>query len=356
MNFSVVPKEVAQTQRRRALISELKSLHSRYGTFVGSNYDISDECNLSCEGCLYFSGLAYQKRGAVSQEDWQQFFRKEAERGVNFGYFAGAEPSLVPEALRAAHGNIRYGVIFSNGIKRVPEDIRYRVHLSLWGGAEDNQKFRGADNTTKALRNYEGDDRAVAVYTINRKNIEGIVPVSQLCAEHGIPITYSYFTPTDDYLARLNNRDLGNTAFFRTSSKADHLMLGRSDFQRAAAEIEKAMELCRDFVLYSSDYNDWVTQEGGVYSLNEKGVATDCGYMLSRGFKHFNVDLSINSGKCCLPNLDCGECRAYATSYATYMSRLQQFRKSDDLLEQWLSVRRIWLRLFLLPEQMEALP
>lgn len=335
-------------------LERIRFLHQKIGILVSSNYDVADECNLSCEGCLYFAGLDYKKREPVNAAAWDSFFSKEAERGVNFGYFAGAEPSLVPYVLLGAAKHIRHGVIHTNGIKRISEDIRYRIHISLWGDQTDNKTYRGADNSIKALRNYQGDSRAIAVYTINRQNISNIVPVSEMCAAHGIPITFSYYSPTDDYLARLNGTQLANSKYFRVHSEDDVIALGEKDFVRARDEIGNAKSKLPDDVWYSLEYDHWITSPASLYQLDENGVATDCGNRVAKKFHHYNVDLSRNTGKCCSPNIDCKSCRAYTNGYATLLSRFNQLRKNEKSLGMWLNTWELWMRLFLLPEKITS--
>lgn len=342
--------------RHRAAIKRIKNLHQRYGVIVSSNYDIADECNLTCEGCLYFAGLNYRKRTPASVEQWEEFFRHEAESGVNFGYFAGAEPSLVQDVLRAALKHISHGVVFSNGIKPIPKDIPYRIHLSVWGNQEDGKSFRGADNSIKALKNYRGDPRAIAVYTINRRNIAHITEVSKLCADHGIPITFSYFSPTDDYLSRVSGEKRSESLFFRGFNTADLLVLSQNDFLRAHEEIVRAKETLPEWVWYSLDYDRWVGRPEGLYQLDEQGVAVGCVNRASAGSRHYNVDLSLETSKCCSPNIDCRECRAYAQSYATLLSRLKEFRRDTESLEMWLEAWELWLKLFIFDQALLHAP
>lgn len=333
---------------RRARLLKIRTLHRFFGK--PTTYDISDVCNLTCEGCLYFSGKDYVPRpDSSSLLAWDMFFEGEKQRGVNFGYFTGAEPSLAPDILRQAMKHIPAGVIFSNGIKKVPDDVRYSIHFSIWGDAENNAQLRGADNTAKALRNYQGDERAMATLTINRRNIDQIVPITRRCADHGVNITYSYFSPTDDYLDRLSGAEREESDYYRVSSGSDNIMLGPDDFERARNAILEAKQAYPENVLYLMGFNDWVTGPD-LYDLDENGIATDCGIRLSPELKHWNVDLTENSGKCCSPNIDCKDCRAYANTYGTYLARLKSFAGEGDKLDQWIEVWELWARMFILRE------
>lgn len=341
----------AVADERAALFARLRDLRAKFPTIVSSNYDVSDTCNLSCEGCLYFSGINYTKlQGKRTVTEWERLFAAEAERGINFGYFAGAEPSLVPGILRAASRHLRTGMIATNGIKRIPEDIRYRIHVSLWGDEAASRELRGADNGPKALRNYQGDDRAIAVYTISRRNIDQIVPVSRMCADHGVPITFNYFSPTDDYQARLAGSVTSESDYFHASSSEDNLALTPADLLRAHEAIAEARSRHPDAIWYSLDYDRWITSGEPLYRLDAEGIAIDCGNRVSPAHRHINADLTISTGKCCSPNIDCRECRAYLQGYATLLSRLRTFSKQPRDFRMWLDVWELWMRLFLLPE------
>lgn len=74
-----------------------QELRARVGRLVPSNYDISDTCNLRCEGCLFFDGAdRLGHDDAADDAAWDAFFAAEGARGVNFAYLAGAEPTLAP--------------------------------------------------------------------------------------------------------------------------------------------------------------------------------------------------------------------------------------------------------------------
>ncbi len=302
----------------------------RIGRLRTSNYDISNVCNLRCEGCLYFSGAGDEILAAEhSIEMWRSFFAAEAKRGINFAYIAGAEPSLTPDRIRACHEHIPMGVIFTNGTKRIDSDIDYRIHVSIWGDEVGSKRYRGADINSKAMRNYVDDDRAVFVMTLNSHNLSEVAAVVAQCADNGLTLTFSLFSPTREY----NAPDAAR-------SGAD-LRLSADDLAAARDVMLQAEQLHPDTVRISHPFINWVTQEGSLYTLDEAQVATDCGNRLTRSHVHWNADLQRNSGKCCSPNLDCRDCRPYAMSLATYFNRRRQM--PDD----WPAVWQFWSELFL---------
>ena len=61
-----------------------------------STYDMSNRCNLRCDGCYYFEG---EKQFAVENprvEAWRELMQSEKKWGITYVVLAGAEPSLVP--------------------------------------------------------------------------------------------------------------------------------------------------------------------------------------------------------------------------------------------------------------------
>src|SRR3974390_2788147 len=93
-----------------------------------STYDMSNRCNLRCEGCYYYEG---EKQFAVENgqvEAWRGLMRSEKERGITYVVLAGAEPSLVPELLEVCYQEMPLGSIASNGFRKIPETVGYKIH------------------------------------------------------------------------------------------------------------------------------------------------------------------------------------------------------------------------------------
>lgn len=319
-----------------------------------SQYDVSNICNLRCEGCLFFAGDDYL--GHPEETDLariERFYESEAARGVNFAQFGGAEPALTPQILRIAGRHIRRGVVFTNGTIRIPDDVPYRLHISLWGGPQESARVRGADVVAKAIRNYRGDRRAVFVFTINAQNLESLPDIVELCERNSVLLTFSHFSPTVDYAAFLDGSS-DSREFFRLRAQ-DALALGPHHLQRAEALVEQAMNDAPDTVVYSPAFNAWVNQPEGLYAIDPaSGVATDCGSRVTRRYRHFHADLTdAGDVKCCAPNLDCSTCRIYAQSLSSALSRVGGVAPDGAGFAEWLEMWSLWCRLFL-PDWEEA--
>ena len=314
-----------------------------------SQYDITSICNLSCEGCLFFSGSDYLgHRDLDDLAAVDAFFAAEAARGVRYGYFGGAEPSLVEGKLVAAGRHLPYGVVFTNGTRRLSDEIGYRIHISVWGRPERSKALRGADMLSKQIRNYRGDPRAVFVFTINAQNIEDITWVAEFCADNDVALTFNHYSPTSKYLAYLNGRS-DTDAFHARNSEGEDLLLGPRHLSRAREIIDGLLNAGHGRILYDRMFNHLIHDPAGLYPAldPDTGVARDCGVVLSPSLRHYNTDLSQSSGKCCTPNIECGTCRLYAQSFATVLARATRRMRNPDERIRTIRLWRLWCAVFL---------
>lgn len=324
-------------------------LRRHAGGIVGSNYDISDVCNLRCEGCLYFEGADRLGHGDVADDDaWAALFARERVRGVNYAYFSGAEPALRPERLRRAAAIIPRGVVFTNGTVRIDERLPYALHISLWGDAADTPALRGGDSFDKAFRLFGADRRARFIFTVNATNAESTWGVAERCAREGARLSFSLFSPTEQYRTKLEAAAGNDDAYFRISTPDHHLVPGPAALADIRATLAEVAARHPATVIYSGAYNHWVTNPDGLYRIDPAtGWAMDCGTRNSARHRHVRADLSASVSKCCSPNIDCRTCRIYGMASGTAVSRFRRFAASYDGFRDWLDIAEQWSRLFL---------
>lgn len=329
-------------EARRRLAEVRKA--ARY--FKTSTYEISAHCNLKCEGCLYFSGEhAYQHTERTDAETWREFFRQEAERGITFAFLAGAEPSLVIDRLLAAWEFIPTGMVVTNGTRRIPEEIGFRIHVSVWGNEATTKLTRGANVTQKALHNYAFDPRAILVYTINKLNLDEIMPMVQSCFEHGLPLTFNYYSPTQRYQQELNGMVQPRPDYFRFSNSERNLVMGAEDYQRTKEIIKQAKAAYPDTIVYSMAYDEWVTSEN-MYELDDQGVASNCAGRSDRVHGTFFVDQTKSLLKCSNPTFDCRECRTYANGMTSHIRIEHQRMFHSETRVGWSDAFECWNKIF----------
>ncbi len=286
-----------------------------------STYDMTNRCNIRCDGCYYFEG---DKQHAVQNEDpesWRQLMIGEKERGITFVVLAGAEPSLVPDLCRACYEIMPLGCIASNGFKAIPRDIGYRIHISVWGNDGTSLRIRNAkDLLRKQIENYRDDPRAVFVYTLTRDNIDEARGAAEILADNGCRLTFNMFSSPVGYLGGL-----------------------RHDAESLAKSRGVMLELLAKYpeqVLFSA-YNAVAhTHRLGLHELfgcsyPRMNPSTDIG--LGRSFKQYRADLTWDRGAaCCVPDTDCPDCRHYAAGSAVVTARLYRHTVDPERFKSWL--------------------
>jgi MoaA/NifB/PqqE/SkfB family radical SAM enzyme len=286
-----------------------------------STYDMTRRCNLRCEGCYYYEGAKQHAAENRDPDAWRALMRAEKARGVTFVVLAGAEPALVPELCRVCYAEMPLGTIATNGLVRIPEDIGYRLHISIWGNDDTSRRIRGAkDMLAHQLDNYRDDPRAVFVYTFTPDNIDEAHEVVATLAEQNARVTFNMFSAPVGYTGPLRHTP-------------DSLQRVRETMLQMTAAHPRQ-------VLFSA-YNAMVhTHRLGLHDLfacpyPRRNRSTNVG--LGRSFRQYRTDLDWDrAAACCVPDTDCADCRHYAAGSAIVTAKL--FRHATDPV-----VFRAWL-------------
>ncbi len=315
------------------LIKERWEKVRRYFFLRESTYDMSNRCNIRCEGCYYFAGEKQFAEENTDEKCWQQLFEAEKERGVTFAVLAGAEPSLVSNLCEICYKVIPLGTIASNGLKPIPRAIDYQIHISVWGNDRTSQIIRKApDMLARQMINYKGDPRAVFVYTFTPVNIDEAREVTKLLAENNQKITFNMFSSPVGYKGHLRHTE-------ETLNKTRRVMS------------ELLMEYPQT-VLFSP-YN--IVAHTGKQGLHElfscsyprMNSSTDIG--LGRSFRQYRTDLQWDrDAACCVPDTDCDDCRHYAAGSAVVTARMYRHATDPVTFSAWLdyvdTYLAVWVR------------
>lgn len=286
-----------------------------------STYDMTNRCNLRCDGCYYYEGVKPLARENSDPEAWRQLMRSEKERGITFVVLAGAEPSLVPELLAACQEEIPLGCIASNGFRRIPESVGYKIHVSVWGNDATSARVRQARNLMEAqIDNYRGDHRAVFVYTFTRENVEEAYPVVETLAACDCRVTFNMFSSPLGYQGSLrHDRD----SLSRVRRAMMDLLLRYP--RHVLFSGYNIMAHTHDFSLH------------GLFSCPypRRNPSTDIG--LGRSFRQYRTDLTWDrDAACCVPDTDCADCRHYAAGSAVVTARLYRHVTDPLTFRSWL--------------------
>jgi organic radical activating enzyme len=293
----------------------------RYFFLRESTYDMTNRCNIRCEGCYYFTGAKQFAEEHPDESVWRSLMQAERERGITFAVLAGAEPSLVPQLCRICAEIIPCGAIATNGLKALPRDIDYRIHISVWGNDRTSSEIRKADNLlVRQMANYRDDPRAVFVYTFTPHNIDEAKEVTALLAANGQQITFNMFSAPIGYTGPLRHSpaSLARTAEMMTELLHDHPRT----------------------VLFSA-YNIVAhTHALGLHDLfscpyPRRNPSTAIG--LGRSFRQYRTDLQWDrAAACCVPDTDCRDCRHYAAGSAVVTARMFRHATDPETFAAWL--------------------
>jgi hypothetical protein len=305
-----------------------------------ANVDVTSRCNLRCEGCFYFEGDDYKQ---ATEEDnlapWRLFFADQARRGVTFASLVGAEPALEQDRLQVANQYLPRGAIFTNGTIKIRPSIHYPIVISIWGDSESTTDFRGGGVFWKALKTHKGDRRTRALFTVHAKNIDQISAVTRIVHDHGIPLSFNYFSPTNSYLHKLAVNAQNDGEFFRISSKRDNLLLTPEALARTRDTIDDVIDLYPETVFHTHAFNRVCTDPDGLYEIDpQTGIATNCGGRNFHWHQSYRVDLRPSTAKCCTPNVNCKYCRLNAVALASLLFRLDRFVGSIQEFRDWLDI------------------
>jgi MoaA/NifB/PqqE/SkfB family radical SAM enzyme len=293
----------------------------RYFFLRESTYDMTRRCNIRCEGCYYFEGDKQHAAELGDPEAWRALMRAERERGITFVVLAGAEPSLVPDLLHVCYQEISLGAIATNGIQRIPEAVGYKLHISVWGNDDTSWRIRKAKHMlARQIDNYQGDSRAVFVYTFTPHNIAEAAQVAEMLAAKNCRLTFNMFSAPVGYSGALRHTP-------------DSLARTRQAMRDLLARYP-------DNVLFST-YNAVAhTHRLGLNDLfgcsyPRRNPSTDLG--LGRSFRQYRTDLNWDrEAACCVPDTDCADCRHYASGSAVVTARLFRHAVDPDTFTSWL--------------------
>lgn len=293
-----------------------------------STYDMTNRCNIRCEGCYYYKGDKSVTKENNDPDKWQHLMAGEKKRGITYVVLAGAEPSLVSELCEICFQEIPYGCIATNGLKKIPESIDYQIHISVWGNDQTSLRTRNAKNMLRRqIENYKDDPRAVFVYTFTRNNIDEIYDVMELIAKNDGTLTFNMFSAPVGYDGDLRHNDLS-------------LIKTRKTMQKICSEYPAN--------IYFSNYNIVChTHKLGLHDLfhcsyPRMNPSRDVG--LGRSFRQYRTDLSWDRKmSCCVPDTDCADCRHYAAGSAVVTARMYRHATHPDLFSAWLDYVDVYL-------------
>ncbi len=293
----------------------------RYFFLRESTYDMTNRCNIRCDGCYYYEGDKHFAAENRNPEDWRALMRSEKGRGITYVVLAGAEPSLVPDLLQVCYDEMPLGCIATNGLKKIPEQVGYKIHISVWGNDRTSELTRRAKNLLKKqIENYRNDPRAVFVYTYTRENIDEADEVAGELAAQNCRLTFNVFSSPVGYEGPLRHHP---ASLAQTRSSMINLL------HRYPQHVL--------FSYYNAVAHTSLFGLHDLYSCSYPRCNPSQDIGLGRSFRQYRTDLNWDrSVACCVPDTDCPDCRHYAAGSAVVTARLYRHVITPDTFKSWL--------------------
>ena len=301
-----------------------------------SIYDVTDQCNLRCKGCFFFSSGEHRK--AHEEKDinkWNQFVAQEKKRGVNLAILIGGEPTLYPERIAAFYDRLP-SYCATNGQIKIDRD-RFRdlmIGISLWGDSEIEKQLRGKDTFSTSLKNYAGDPCTYFLFTISPRQLGSIEPVVQRIVDAGLKV----------HMQLLSNDE--SVSGFDWN---DHLL------QHAREEMDMVLDRNPRTVISSHYYHKVITTRnmlGRTFGWHECPSVTvgldDRTPQPKRliRFVRWASDLKSMHRCCTSETRDCSTCMDGAAHMSWIMVNKRAHMCSSQTLQDWISVYEMFAKLY----------
>ena len=301
-----------------------------------SIYDVTNQCNLRCRGCFFFS--SDEHKAAPEEMDirkWEAFVDSEKVRGVNLAILIGGEPTLYLDRVAAFYKRLPT-YCATNGLIKVPRD-RFpdmMVGISLWGDEEDEKVLRGKDTFAISSKNYAGDPYTYYLYTITPKQVGRIESIIRRIADAGLKV----------HLQLLSN-DEGVEGF----SWTDELLRDIRD------EMDIMLDRYPNTVISSKYYHEIITTGqmlGRSFGWNECPSVTE---PMDRRkpqpkrlirFIRWAADLHTMHRCCTSATRDCSICKDGAAHMSWVMVNKRAHLRSAKDLQGWIEVYEMFAKLY----------
>ena len=315
--------------------------HERYKRISKLNirssiYDVTNQCNLRCKGCFFFS--SNEDKAAAEEKDiikWQAFIEREKDRGVNLAILIGGEPTLHLDRVEAFYKRLPT-FCATNGLIKIPRD-RFpdmMLGISLWGDEADEKMLRGKDTFCISSKNYEGDPNVYYLYTLTPNQIGKIERIIVKIRDVGLKV----------HMQLLSN-DEGVDGF---NWQPEQLEVLRT-------EMDDMLDNYPDTVISSKYYHEIITTGkmlGRTFGWDEcPSVTQPLDHRDPRPkrlieFIRWASDLNTMHRCCTSETRDCSSCKDGAAHMSWVMVNKRAHIRTTQDLHNWIEVYEMFAKLY----------
>jgi MoaA/NifB/PqqE/SkfB family radical SAM enzyme len=269
-------------------------------------HEITRRCNLTCPNCyVYNFNPSYEnmsrknifnevKKNELKYVDYIKIFEEEKSQGSKSIFLIGGEPTLRMDIIELAYNYFGRNVtLITNGLIKIPKNLKFPFAVSIDGGENVHDKIRG-NGTWKCIFNNYSDDHRVML---------------SCCLRSGT--TDQVQTVIHDWI---DTNVFGVNFFFLTPKKGnkDGAILGK-ERDNVKNELHRVVDEYPNFVRMTHDLVDLLCE------VNEN----ECPVFRYSKWYDYKGDLQKN---CLLgQNADCNLCGCTSPQYLKLIPRFWKF-------------------------------
>lgn len=309
------------------------------GPIRSISVDLTNACNIRCNGCYFFSeGMDTHRSDAAA---FDAFVEREQARGTNFVTVVGGEPSLALDRLRVLHDRFRINVA-TNGIRRIPKDgfARLPIGVSVWGDAATDRELRGGgrvDVFDRALANYRNDERAFFYYTVAPGHADQVERVVERCVDNGNRVLFNFYSD----LARVGGAFDATGGFGAVRDAIERAI------ERWPGRIWTTAYLAHVVTTGELDGRRWghatCTSVTADHPVNRERIAN--GNPFNPHFRAYNADFSTTRRCCTGVDRDCDTCFDTWEHFSWITLNLRAHLASRAAFTNWLTTTWLFYRI-----------
>ncbi len=301
-----------------------------------SIYDVTNRCNLRCQGCFFFSSGEHK----VAEEEndvtrWEAFIDKEKERGVNLAILIGGEPTLCMDRIEAFYKRLPT-FCASNGLIKIPRDKfpDLMVGISLWGDEEDEKILRGKDTFSISSKHYEGDPHTYYLYTITPRQIGKTERVIQKIEAAGLKV-HMQLLSNDEHVSGFNWK---HEELIDIRAEMDDML---DKYPRTIISSKYYHEIITTGKMLGRPFG-WMECPSVTAPLDNREPQPK----RLTNFIRWASDLKTTHRCCTSETRDCSTCRDGAAFMSWVMVNKRAHLKSEKDLQNWIEVYEMFAKLY----------
>ena len=249
--------------------------------------DLTDNCNLACSHCYFFSGRDHEKKKELPLDVWAERFSRLYAEGIRKILFVGGEPALRIDVLELADSIFPILHVITNGTIKIPASFNHTLFLSIDGMEETNDKIRGAGTFRKLIENYRNDSRVIINMTLSAENYNELEDVVKLSVKNRFSgVACNIYCCDIDY----------NDQYEKFIPAGIH--------QKIVQEIKRMNRMFPAQLLFTNSMIDWYE--------HPDHTASCC---WRKNVDHYDVE--FNRRKCFVDEPDCARCGCYAGAFSS---------------------------------------